>query len=630
MEIWGGIECTINRVGDKYLDQLEYSGHYVREGDLDLIAGLGIKKLRYPVLWEKHQPESGQEIDWTATSGRLSRMRELNVDPIVGLVHHGSGPAYVSIADDSFVSGLAEYAGQVACKFPWIKYYTPVNEPLTTARFCGLYGIWHPHGSSSHSFLRILVNECRATVLAMQAIRKINPEAMLVQTEDMGRTHSTRTLRYQADFENRRRWLSLDLLCAKVDENHALYKYLIQNGITREDLEFFLDNPCPPDIIGINHYLTSERYIDEKLAIYPEHTHGGNGKHRYADVEVVRVGCKNAYGPYRILKEVWNRYKLPIAVTEVHLHCTREEQMRWFNRVLLDSRRLQREKADVRAVTSWALLGSFGWNSLLRQACGDYEAGVFDVSSGSPRQTAMSSLIRGASSGILPKHPLLKQKGWWERDIRILYHKTIPLRSPSPESEGPILLVVAKSGVMGSTFARLCELRNIPYRLISREELHLTGRSNPDDLLQGQKTWGIVDAIDIKHFDWRATGLEPDLNIARKSGALAAFAKAFNIKVVTFSQDLLTEHHVMLQNPETLMIRTGLFSTQDHDQGRKAPTSKRVRQVSFTSTDVRELVNNTLDLLLDNEKGIWHLVNDKQRYKPSRTRADESIQLYHL
>jgi len=630
MEIWGGIECTINRVGDQYLDQLDYSGHYDREGDSDLLADLGIKKLRYPVLWEKHQPESGQEIDWTATSGRLLRLLELNVEPIVGLVHHGSGPAYVSIADESFVSGLADYAGKVASKFPWIKYYTPVNEPLTTARFCGLYGIWHPHGLSANTFLRILINECKATVLAMQTIRKINPEAMLVQTEDMGRTHSTRALRYQADFENHRRWLSLDLLCAKVDENHALYNYLIQNGITREDLEFFLNNPCPPDIIGINHYLTSERYIDEKLAIYPEHTHGGNGKHRYADVEVVRVGCKKAYGPYRILKEVWNRYKLPIAVTEVHLHCTREEQMRWFNRVLLDAHRLQKEQADVRAVTAWALLGSFGWNCLLRQACGDYEAGVYDVSSGTPRQTAMSSLIREASLGIRLKHPLLKQKGWWERDIRILYHKTIPLRSPIPKSEGPILLIVAKSGVMGSTFARVCELRNIPYRVISREELHLTGRSKADDLFHGHKTWAIVDAIEIQHFDWRVTSFEPDLNIVRKSGALAAFAKAFNIKMVTFSQDLLTEHHVMLQNPETLMIRTGIFPTQEHDQHRKAQTSKRVQQVSFTSTDVRELVNNTLDLLLDNEKGIWHLVNAKQHYQPARTGTDKSIRVYHL
>ena len=51
VEVWGGLECTINRVGDNYFDQLEYSGHYNRISDLDLIAGLGIEMLRYPVIW---------------------------------------------------------------------------------------------------------------------------------------------------------------------------------------------------------------------------------------------------------------------------------------------------------------------------------------------------------------------------------------------------------------------------------------------------------------------------------------------------------------------------------------------------------------------------------------------------
>ena len=52
-EIWGGIECTINRVKDRFFDQLNYSQHYKRESDIELIADLGIKKIRYPVLWEK-------------------------------------------------------------------------------------------------------------------------------------------------------------------------------------------------------------------------------------------------------------------------------------------------------------------------------------------------------------------------------------------------------------------------------------------------------------------------------------------------------------------------------------------------------------------------------------------------
>ena len=37
--------------------------------------------------------------------------------------------------------------------------WTPVNEPLTTARFSGLYGIWYPHASNEGAFWRALANQ---------------------------------------------------------------------------------------------------------------------------------------------------------------------------------------------------------------------------------------------------------------------------------------------------------------------------------------------------------------------------------------------------------------------------------------------------------------------------------------
>ena len=124
----------------------------------------------------------------------------------------------------------------------------------------------------------------------MQAIRKINPAAKLVQTEDLSKTHSTPLLAYQADFENKRRWLTYDLLCGKVNQHHFFWNYFISLGIPETDLQFFLDNTCPPDIMGFNYYVTSERYLDENIENYPACTHGGNGRHRYADTEAVRAG----------------------------------------------------------------------------------------------------------------------------------------------------------------------------------------------------------------------------------------------------------------------------------------------------------------------------------------------------
>ncbi|MDQ6814036.1 MAG: family 1 glycosylhydrolase, partial [Bacteroidota bacterium] len=249
IEVWGGIECSFNRVGDNYMDQLVLSGHYARgPEDIKRFAELGIKALRYPVLWEKHAPHADSMIDWTDSSSRLHELKQEGIEAIIGLVHHGSGPVYADFFDGSFASGLGEFAEKVALQFPWIEYYTPVNEPLTTARFCGLYGHWYPHKANTLDFLKILLAECKGIILAMQAIRKINPAAKLVQTEDIGKTQSSYNLRYQANFENKRRWLSFDILSGKINENHSLWEYLIGEGLAKQDFDFFAANPCPPDI----------------------------------------------------------------------------------------------------------------------------------------------------------------------------------------------------------------------------------------------------------------------------------------------------------------------------------------------------------------------------------------------
>ena len=234
-EIWGGIECTINRIGDTFRNQLNYAGYYERTNDLDLIAQLGIQALRFPVLWEAHQNISeSQEINWTQTSKDLGRLRYHNITPIVGLLHHGSGPKFTNLSNEHFPEAFAKYASKVAQQFPTLEYFTPVNEPLTTARFSGLYGFWFPHDRNELSFIKMLLNQLKATVLAMKEIRKINPNAKLVQTEDLTKTHSTPLLQYQADFENKRRWLSYDILCGQLNEQRFFCHYLTgQLGIKK-------------------------------------------------------------------------------------------------------------------------------------------------------------------------------------------------------------------------------------------------------------------------------------------------------------------------------------------------------------------------------------------------------------
>ena len=430
LELWGGPECTVNRVGETYFDQLERTGHAHRPTDLDHFAELGLRSLRYPLLWERTAPDGVENADWTWADARLKRLRELSIEPVVGLVHHGSGPRSTSLVDPQFPEKLAEYAGAVARRYPWVARYTPVNEPLTTARFSGLYGHWYPHACDGLTWARILLTECRAVALSMAAIREVNPDAQLVQTEDLGKTHSTPAMAYQADFENDRRWLSYDLLCGRVDFHHPMAHFLRWLGIEDRELQFFRESPCPPDIFGINYYITSERFLDERVDLYPPWTVGSNSRGRYADVEAIRVCEDGVNGPAKLLREVWDRYGRPIAVTEAHLGASTDEQMRWFGEVWDTALQLRREGVDIRAVTAWSLLGAYDWDSLVTRTDGHYEPGAFDLRGGAPQPTALAAMLRDLGHRGWHSNPTLEAPGWWHRPERLLY-PPVPSREHS-------------------------------------------------------------------------------------------------------------------------------------------------------------------------------------------------------
>ncbi len=125
------------------------------------------------------------------------------------------------------------------------------------------------------------------------------PRRQLIQTEDLAKIFSTPLLAYEAEFENERRWLSLDPLCGRLTPDQLAGRYLLKCGIKSSNSRCS-DHPCPPDVIGINHYLTSDRFLDERMDRYPTWSHGGNDRHQYADVEAVRVDHPGASG-HRIL-----------------------------------------------------------------------------------------------------------------------------------------------------------------------------------------------------------------------------------------------------------------------------------------------------------------------------------------
>ena len=502
LQLWGGHECTVNRVHNHYLDQSVLSGHDSRSDDIALFAGLGLKALRYPVLWEKVSPERPALQDFSIADLRLPQIRDHGIRPIVGLTHHGSGPRYTDLLDEGFAPGLAGHARAVAERFPWVADYTPVNEPLTTARFSCLYGIWYPHARNEGALWRALLNEIDATRLAMGEIRKVNPGARLVQTEDLGFTHATPPMTEQAAFENTRRWITWDLLCGMVGRDHPLWRRICNWGLEGR-LHAILDDPCPPDVIGFNHYLSSERLLDHRVELYPECVRGGDGRGPYVNIEAVRTVKGGPIGVATLLEQTWERYGREIVITECHNGCTREEQVRWFDEVWRSAEQARTRGVRVTAVTAWGLLGSYDWNRLLAEEAGHYEPGVFDLRLGEPHPTAMAPLLRDLAAGREPDLPALKGLGWWRREDRF-FDQVVDLPHPCPiaprvdhhlDQVRPLLIVGPDSDVTAALEAA-CAHRNLACEWMPVSACQTeTGPRRLADLLPIVEPWAVINLV---------------------------------------------------------------------------------------------------------------------------------------
>jgi len=423
LELWGGLECSVVRIGDAWRDQVRETGHHVRDGDLALVRALGIRTLRFPVLWERCTPGEPQHCGWDWHDRRMGQMIELGISPIVGLLHHGSGPQGTDLLHPEFARGLAGHAGRVADRYPHVQWWTPVNEPLTTARFSCLYGHWYPHRQDEGAFFRAVANQCHAALLSMRAIRARIPHARFVHTEDVGHTFSTPDMQFQARHENERSWLSLDLLCGRLDRAHPWRDRLEKAGVGATILDELAAGEACPDLIGVNHYVTSERFLDHRQHLYPPDLQAPVG---YTNTEAARVFLPQAAatGWAVRLQEVWRRYGLPIAVTEAHLGCSDPaEQLRWLMQAWTAAVRLRTEGVDVRAVTAWALFGLVDWDSMLREQSNHYEPGVFDAMQSEPRPTLLAEAVSSLARTGTFAHPALLQSGWWERDERV--HETL-------------------------------------------------------------------------------------------------------------------------------------------------------------------------------------------------------------
>jgi dTDP-4-dehydrorhamnose reductase len=658
LRLWGALDSTVDHVLGAYYSQMERNGCPTRpRDDLERFAALGLTALRYPLPWDRIAPHGLGHADWSWPDRRLPALKRLGIAPIVGLVQNGALPRHVSLCGRDFGWQLAQYAAAVARRYPWLELYTPVCAPQLTARFVAADHMGPVRGHDPCLFARAVVSQCRAVVLAMRAVRTINPRAKLVQVEELGKAWGTPPMAPLAELHNELRWLTWDLLGGRVDRHHPLWNHLLEAGVGPAELLWFCDHPCRSDLLGIRHDADSLRWFDHRTERYPQRCLRSIDGEVHADIEALRVLATPAPGIGPLLCEAWERYRLPLAVAEARIDTHREDQLRWLREVWDGATAAATRGADVRAVTVYPLLGAYDWHSMAAQHRGVYEAGAFAVRGGRMRPTALARTVDQLATGQPLSSPVLQADGWWHGGGRFVSQPVASnavaadldahRRRRGREHPQPIL-VAGAYGRLGSAFGLICEKRNLACELLSRQDMDAADPAAVAAAIERYRPWAVINAAGQACPD-RAE-LDPHRSYRDNvhGPTVLAFACArHGLRLLTFSSDQVfdgashapyveadavaplnaygrqqaaAERNVLEASAQALVVRTSaLFGPWDQSNFVTRALAALAAGVPFAAasdltiapTYLPDLVHACLDLLIDGETGIWHLTNSE-------------------
>jgi beta-glucosidase/6-phospho-beta-glucosidase/beta-galactosidase len=348
-----GIECSYPTVVDTQgrrvrIDQLEKSFHYrYWQTDLALVRELGIHWLRYGPPYYAIDKGAGN-YDWEFTDLVLAEMQRIDIVPIIDLCHFGVPDWIGDFQNPEWPNLFADYASAFANRYPWVRFYTPVNEIYVCAKLSARAGFWNERAKSDLAFVTAMKHLCRANLLAVEAILKVRQDAVFIQSESAEYFHlgaSDPDTVARAAWENRIRFLSFDLLYSVPPDGDVLL-YLLDNGLTREEFHWFMNHKLGDRIVMGNDF-----YERNEQLLYP----GG---------EIRPAG--EVFGWSVITRQYFERYRRPVMHTETNnIGRSAAEAPRWLWKEFLNVRNLREQGVPVIGFTWFSLTDQVDWDSAL-------------------------------------------------------------------------------------------------------------------------------------------------------------------------------------------------------------------------------------------------------------------------
>lgn len=333
----------------KRIDEMEKTGHYTHwREDFAMCRELGVSGLRYGPPYYKTHVAPGK-YDWGFSDQTFAELERLGIVPIVDLCHFGVPDWMGSFQNPDFPEYFAEYAGALAARYPHLAYFTPVNEIFIAAMFSAQYGWWNERLASDRTFVTALKNLCRANVLAMHAIAKVQPRAIFVQSESSEYFHAEEpSCLALAKVLNEKRFLALDLTYGR-PVSAPMYELLMDGGMTRAEYRWFGENQMKVRcVMGNDYYVTNEHLV-----------HADGTWHPSGEI----------FGYYVITKQYYDRYHLPVMHTETNLHDEARAPL-WLRKQWANVLRLRQDGVPMLGFTWYSLTDQVDWDTALREDAG--------------------------------------------------------------------------------------------------------------------------------------------------------------------------------------------------------------------------------------------------------------------
>lgn len=347
-----GFECTtFPQIG---MDELALTQHdRFWASDILRAREAGCRVLRYGIRWYVVNPRPRQ-WDWSSLDGPMELMRHLEMEPIVDLFHFGV-PEWLTngVMSSMFPDFQAELCREFVRRYPWVRWYTPTNEPYIAAQFGGEHGHWYPFQHGTRNFVWAMRNVARGLSEGWREISRERPDARMMVSDTCEYHHALDDAsRSLAELRNERRFLMHDLYAGRVDRDHPMRGYLLQHGLLEHDVWWFHENPAPLDVVGLDYYPHSE------------HQYRANEHGEILDETRTREG---QLGPGRLARQYWERFRRPLVFAETGSPEEDTRRTAWLDLLISEIRTVRGEGVPVIGLTWWGLIDQVDWSSNLRR-----------------------------------------------------------------------------------------------------------------------------------------------------------------------------------------------------------------------------------------------------------------------